>query len=140
MVDGEVSACVCARVAGAGVLGRVSERAGLVCDGSSVRFVCRSGGSSRRRRWRWRGEGRAVRGAVEGLRGAGLQHPAARGEGLLLPAGAHRAGEATQPPNPEFVSCLGADAVVPSRFFSLLRARARACVGFPRRIPRGGPA
>lgn len=37
MVDGEVSACVCARVAGAGVLGRVSERAGLVCDGSSVR-------------------------------------------------------------------------------------------------------
>lgn len=82
----------CSRVSSllvrAGVL--VQMGVGFVCDDEvSVCFVCRSG--RRRRR-----EGRAVRGAVEGLRGAGLQRAAARGEGLLLPAGAYRAGEATK--------------------------------------------
>lgn len=43
---------------------------------------------------RRRREGRAVRRTVEGLRGAAVQRAAARGEGLLLPAGPHRAGEA----------------------------------------------
>jgi len=39
-----------------------------------------------------RREGRAVRRAVEGLRGAAVLRAAAWGEGLLPPAGPHRAG------------------------------------------------
>jgi len=81
--EGEVSACV--PLLACGCLGRRGSGWSVT---TSACCACRSGSSRRRRR-----EGRAFRGALEGLRGAALQRPAARGEGLLLPAGAHRAGE-----------------------------------------------
>jgi hypothetical protein len=92
-----------------------------------------------RRRRRRRREGRAVRGAVEGLRGAAVQRAATRGEGLLLPAGPHRAGEAAADTEGGFVVPVDVAAASPRFQKGFLGYRIRVCarVGIFARISRG---
>jgi hypothetical protein len=80
-----------------------------------------------------RREGRAVRRAVEGLRGAAVLRAAAWGEGLLPPAGPHRAGEADReggcPGDARLSLLMWVPPLYPRVFRSAFGLRMCACVG-----------